>query len=219
MYSLYINTSGAYCELALLHQHQVVAHKLHETAMEHSTVLHSMITNLLTENKVTLKNISAIGVLNGPGSYTGLRIGLAAAKSFCYALNIPLFLFNKLELYCDYYQKIFPEKKLIACIENARADEFFFCMQLNGAQISPASVYSELDVLEILSNHSEHTIITPVHNFLSETIKPLPVQIEFGYIAIRIAEEVGSNNINDVFRSEPFYLKNVFINKPKKPFL
>lgn len=65
---------------------------------EHASFLQPAINKLLTENQILLKNIDAVAVVNGPGSYTGLRVGLASAKGICYALNKPLITIGSLPL-------------------------------------------------------------------------------------------------------------------------
>ena len=57
---------------------------------EHASFLHNAVKKLLIESSTDIKQIDAIAVTNGPGSYTGLRVGLASAKGLCYALNKPL---------------------------------------------------------------------------------------------------------------------------------
>jgi tRNA threonylcarbamoyladenosine biosynthesis protein TsaB len=65
----------------------------------HAQWLHVTIQNLLAENKITAKQLTHIAVTNGPGSYTGIRVGLSAAKGFAFALNIPVIVLNNLALY------------------------------------------------------------------------------------------------------------------------
>ena len=57
---------------------------------EHASFLHNAVNLVLTEASLDIKKLDAIAVVNGPGSYTGLRVGLASAKGLCYALNKPL---------------------------------------------------------------------------------------------------------------------------------
>ena len=59
--------------------------------------LHSFINEIMKKNKVLFNDLKAVGVGIGPGSYTGLRIGLSSAKGICYALNIPLISVSSLE--------------------------------------------------------------------------------------------------------------------------
>ena len=64
----------------------------------HAEMLHPLINEALLESKLTIKEIEAIAVGKGPGSYTGLRIGVSAAKGLCFANDIPLISINSLEI-------------------------------------------------------------------------------------------------------------------------
>ncbi len=87
---LSIETTTKTCSVAL-HQNDAVV-GLQELHLEksHSSLLHVLIANLLTHCDVKKAELLAIAVSEGPGSYTGLRIGTATAKGLCYALDIPL---------------------------------------------------------------------------------------------------------------------------------
>jgi tRNA threonylcarbamoyladenosine biosynthesis protein TsaB len=65
---------------------------------EHAAWLHPAIDDLLEKNGFSTANLSAVAVSIGPGSYTGLRVGLASAKGLCYALNIPLIAISTLKM-------------------------------------------------------------------------------------------------------------------------
>ncbi len=60
--------------------------------------LHTAIRDLLKETSVPLSALNAVGISAGPGSYTGLRVGMSAAKGLCYALSIPMVAVNSLEM-------------------------------------------------------------------------------------------------------------------------
>jgi tRNA threonylcarbamoyladenosine biosynthesis protein TsaB len=64
---------------------------------EHASFLHPAIQSICKNNGISLKSLKAVSVINGPGSYTGLRVGLSAAKGICYANQIPLICINTLE--------------------------------------------------------------------------------------------------------------------------
>ena len=65
---------------------------------DHASWLHTEIAELLQKSGHSIKDLDAVAVSVGPGSYTGLRVGLAAAKGFCYALQIPLITINSLKV-------------------------------------------------------------------------------------------------------------------------
>jgi tRNA threonylcarbamoyladenosine biosynthesis protein TsaB len=69
-----------------------------ENQKDHASWLHTEIAGLLQKSGKTIKDLNAVAISIGPGSYTGLRVGLAAAKGFCYALNIPLITANSLQV-------------------------------------------------------------------------------------------------------------------------
>lgn len=71
----------------------------------HASFVQPAIQNIINQANISLHNIQAIVVVNGPGSYTGLRVGLASAKGLCYALSKPLILLNTLDIMALELQK------------------------------------------------------------------------------------------------------------------
>lgn len=64
---------------------------------DHAAFLHPAIDEVCRKAEITLQDIQAVSVINGPGSYTGLRVGLSAAKGICFALQLPLICINTLD--------------------------------------------------------------------------------------------------------------------------
>ena len=95
---LNIDTSGSKASIALAMNGVPVAEASNSEQRDHASWIHQAINELLQLNQFTPSDLSAIAVTIGPGSYTGLRVGLATAKGFCYALNIPLITENTLRL-------------------------------------------------------------------------------------------------------------------------
>ncbi len=75
----------------------ILAHQINKIQKEHATFLHYAVKQLLEITSKTFSDIDAIAVAVGPGSYTGLRVGMASAKGFCYALNKPLITIGTLD--------------------------------------------------------------------------------------------------------------------------
>ena len=88
---LAIETTTKNCSVALFENEQLLALKEHcSDDYSHAEQLTLFITEVLQKTQLTLKNINAIALSKGPGSYTGLRIGTSTAKGLCYSLGIPL---------------------------------------------------------------------------------------------------------------------------------
>ena len=88
---LNIETSTKNCSVSIADSGKIIAFKeLNNGNYSHAEVLHPFIENILKEGNISKSEINAIAVSKGPGSYTGLRIGVSAAKGLAFALNAPL---------------------------------------------------------------------------------------------------------------------------------
>jgi len=92
-----IETSTTVCSVALSGNGKVLASRTIEDAYVHAEKLLPFISELILEAGIALQDIDAVAVSSGPGSYTGLRIGVSAAKGLCFALDIPLISVPSLE--------------------------------------------------------------------------------------------------------------------------
>lgn len=97
-YIINIHTTGETAMVHLSKGNHGLGTILNHEFKEHAKFLHPAIDHLLKENNITPFNLSAIAVTDGPGSYTGIRVGLAAAKGLCYAIKIPLITLNTLDV-------------------------------------------------------------------------------------------------------------------------
>lgn len=95
-YILCIETATSICSVAIAHHGVCVAKQAHPSMNAHASELHVMVANILQETRLSLSDLSAIAISKGPGSYTGLRVGVSTAKGYAYALNIPLIAINTL---------------------------------------------------------------------------------------------------------------------------
>jgi tRNA threonylcarbamoyladenosine biosynthesis protein TsaB len=97
-YILNIETATKNCSVALAKDGKTVLCKeIAEEGYSHAERLHVFIEEIISEAGIQLKDLAAVAVSQGPGSYTGLRIGVSAAKGLCYALNIPLIAVDTLQ--------------------------------------------------------------------------------------------------------------------------
>ena len=95
---LYIDTSTEHASVCLAEDNAVLGTATNQEPKEHSSWLHPAISQLLGDAGILPVNIHAVGVTLGPGSYTGLRVGLSAAKGLCFSLDKPLIGIGTLEL-------------------------------------------------------------------------------------------------------------------------
>jgi tRNA threonylcarbamoyladenosine biosynthesis protein TsaB len=93
-----IDTALAVASVCIANNDKVLQYAENNIQKDHSAWLHPAIQQLMDAEKVEMQQLNAVAVTIGPGSYTGLRVGLSAAKGICYALNIPLITINNLAL-------------------------------------------------------------------------------------------------------------------------
>ena len=87
---LSIETSSNICGMAITYGQEIIAYEEKQNFRKHIEVLPDIFKKLLKESQISLKNFSAIAVSNGPGSFTGLRIGLGFAKGLSYSHSLPI---------------------------------------------------------------------------------------------------------------------------------
>lgn len=137
---LSLETSTKTCSVSL-HQDAVLL-ALQEVHLEksHSALLNVMISDLLTYCEVDKKSLSAVAVSMGPGSYTGLRIGVSVAKGLCFALDIPLIAINTLEALAWQVNRFNTQQALLCPMIDARRMEVYCQVQsADGQQLMPTS--------------------------------------------------------------------------------
>lgn len=89
-YILLLETATDSCSVALADNTTIVAEKYINQPKAHASLLARYICDILQENNITMKDCSAVAVSKGPGSYTGLRVGVSCAKGLCYGAGKPL---------------------------------------------------------------------------------------------------------------------------------
>lgn len=123
---LLIDTAQEKGTIALSQAGVVLFSEENTIAKEHAAWLHMAVRRLLDEAKMSIGELEAVVVIAGPGSYTGLRVGLAAAKGFCYALKIPLITQNTLRVMGESMGPLASEKNALVCpLIDARRDEVY----------------------------------------------------------------------------------------------
>jgi len=105
---LHLETATTVCSVALAEQGKIIDFLEINDGYKHDETLVSFVQQLLQKNTIKPTAIQAVAVSAGPGSYTGLRIGVSAAKGFCSALNIPLIAISTLQILAESYKSAHP---------------------------------------------------------------------------------------------------------------
>ena len=222
---LCIETSGKNCSVALFEGLQLVSiREVHTEQFSHSENLHVFIEQVLKESNLQPKAIKAIAISAGPGSYTGLRIGVATAKGLCYGWDIPLIALPTLRILAEQVTYEFTDIEYIIPMIDARRMEVF------------TAVYSR-DFSPILEERSEilteSTFDTYLNKgktiFLGDGItkfqaickhknayfweNKFPSAKQMGRLAL---EKYQAQAFEDIAYFEPFYLKEVYLVKNEK---
>jgi tRNA threonylcarbamoyladenosine biosynthesis protein TsaB len=175
-----------------------------------------MINEVLAEARLTFKEIDAIVTTLGPGAFTGLRIGLSAAKAFGLSLDKPVFGITTLQALALQYAKERSQAHPLAVILESKREDFYFQTFSNDAKPdSDARAISGAEITKIVSKGDHVLIGDGVERFAR------PVTIEAQYLLIDagfIAKFFYENKNTDVFTKnlEPVYLRGADVTTPKK---
>jgi tRNA threonylcarbamoyladenosine biosynthesis protein TsaB len=219
---LHINTAFAAASVFLSRGESILSLKESHTQKEHASFVEPAIKEICNSSGIDLKDIDAISVVNGPGSYTGLRVGLASAKALCYALNKPLILLNTLDImaYALKFQSNANDPDIMFCpVIDARRAEVFTALYDNNVNI--IETYSAELVDEFfLQRYSDKTIIIggdgslKVQNLLnSENFIYINPLLLTSSIVLLCASAFDKQIFSSIAYSEPFYLKPVYFKK------
>ena len=111
IYSLFIDTHDAYIRIALYKNEEVLKKIVKKCEQSHSTITMPLIEKTLKEANITVQNLKEIFVVNGPGSFTGVRIAVTIAKTLAFTLDIPIKTITSLQVKA--VSSTFKEKKLV----------------------------------------------------------------------------------------------------------
>lgn len=220
IYILHLETSTKVCSVALSCNGKQIAIKEDlSNEYSHAENLTIYIQEVLLQSSISLKELSAVSVASGPGSYTGLRIGVSTAKGLCYALEIPLIAVDSLISLATIAKEKHHDINLCALIDARRMEEF------NGIYNSDLKALKAISA-DIITEDS-YNEFEPFVYFgdgaikLEEIWKDRNCAIDksiyssaTGQIALAF-EKFNKKQFEDVAYFEPFYLKD-FIGLQKK---
>jgi len=222
---LHIETSTNVCSVALSKNGACLFSKSNAEGMNHAALLSVFIAEALEVLKSTDEKPDAVAVSSGPGSYTGLRIGVSTAKGLCYGYGIPLIEVSTLEVLTAQALQLTNDAKALYCpmIDARRMEVYAAFYNAQGeikreisADIIDADSYAEIltgQPVYFFGNGAEKcktTLSHPNARFIDNLV-PLAENM------ILFAEKAFSENkFVDVAYFEPFYLKEFQTTTPKK---
>lgn len=140
MHLLHLETATTVCSVALSRNNELLFERELNEANRHAEVLTVFCRELIQEAGLSFSQLDGVCVSKGPGSYTGLRIGVSAAKGFCYALNIPLLAVNTLESLAEGMRLYAPGNALLCPMLDARRMEVYCALyNLERKEITPTA--------------------------------------------------------------------------------
>ena len=213
-YILNIETSTTNCSVSLSNGGETLVLKEdYNSNFSHAESLHLFIEEVITSAKIKLSQIDAIAVSMGPGSYTGLRIGVSSAKGLCFSLDKPLISVSTLE---SLSLQVKIETGFIVPMLDARRMEIYsaiFDANHNQIRDIQAQIIDESSFLDYLEKDKVYFIGTGVEK--TKTIikhknavfieNKLPSANEMGLIAFN---KYANKDFENVAYFEPFYLKD-----------
>ena len=160
---LSIETTTSICSVALAKNGQLLSLCELDSKNSHAEVLNGYIEEVLAESKSTLADLNAVAVSEGPGSYTGLRIGVSTAKGLCYSLDIPLINVSTLQSLAfhtsqNINKELLEKENLLFCpmIDARRMEAYtaYYNTQNEEIRKVEAEVIDENTYLEFLDKHT-----------------------------------------------------------------
>ena len=220
MYILHIDSTTKVCSVAISKEDKLLElTEVNSDKLVHSEKLHLFIEECLLKANLKLSDLKAINVSKGPGSYTGLRIGVSAAKGLAYGLSIPLISVDTLEAMADSVSSA-NDAVLIPMIDARRMEVFYSihqngkCLRTVSAEVLEESSFSEFNDKKVFffGDGAAKAIETlnPNFTFVDEIKTSSSNLIRLGWLKYNASE------FENIAYFEPFYLKDFVAGKPKK---
>jgi tRNA threonylcarbamoyladenosine biosynthesis protein TsaB len=218
---LNIETATKNCSIAISKNGETILCKeIAEEGYSHAEKLHVFIEEAIAEAKISVQDLVAVAVSQGPGSYTGLRIGVSAAKGLCFALNLPLIAVDTLQTLAS--QANVSDGKIIPMLDARRMEVY--------SEIFNAKLETERSILaEIIDENSFQDITETVYfvGDCAEKCKSVLTKDNFVFLEqIKYPSASAMSKISfdkyqksdtvDVAYFEPYYLKDFIMTTPSK---
>ncbi len=224
-YILHIESTSTVCSVALSDSDQLLTIKELNNGYTHAENLHLFIQDVLLEARIEAKQLSAISVSTGPGSYTGLRIGYASAKGLAYALNIPLISVSTLQALTTLAIEQTKADALYCPMIDARRMEVYYALYNKSLkEVLPVNplILTEESIKQFnidkpiyffgdgMPKAKELLITLSSAFFIENIVSSAKALIPFAY------QKFVQQDFDDIAYAEPMYLKEFYFAVSKK---
>jgi len=222
-----IETSTALCSTALVRDGKVISYKESKEPKAHASLTAVFVDEMLKENGMSPKDCSAVCVSMGPGSYTGLRVGVSTAKGLCFGGGLPLLAVGTLDTLVSQAaesrrEESYEWKYIIPMIDARRMEVYTATFSPDGRQLSETAP-AIIDETSFAGQLSEGPVlfIGDAADKCSKVIKHPNASFiqccpKASAMAIPAIKEFKAKNFRDVAYFEPFYLKEFVATVSKK---
>lgn len=218
---LLIDTALETASVAIAREGELLAARENIRQNDHAAWLHKAMQDLMNETNISFSALEAVGVTDGPGSYTGLRVGLSAAKGICYAQRIPLITVSSLEVLAAGVAD--EAEDLIIALIDARRDEVYAAVYDRTLKVilpeqpmivTPAS-FQELPIDNkiILTGSGAKKTLEKIKNKCFMLIESKSINKK---IAVLTYKKMFSRSFSELARHEPNYIKNFYLDTKGK---
>jgi len=191
------DTTSELCSVSLFENNKNIGNESSVIERSHSKLLLVLIDKLVKKSKIKIKDIDCFSISMGPGSYTGLRIGVSTFKGLCFSLKKPIIGINTLDLMTE------------SAIKNIEDKEFYLCPMVDARRMEVFTKMVDYNSNEIISNQAMILDENSFSKFRKDKI------YFFGSGARKFIDFVNNDNFKfvDGIRPESKYMGNLSYNK------
>jgi tRNA threonylcarbamoyladenosine biosynthesis protein TsaB len=218
---LHIDTATEHASICLSKGDEIIGFVESADQKNHAAFVQPAIQRLMAEKGYPLQELQAVSVTGGPGSYTGLRVGLASAKGICFALNKPLIIVNTLEVIArsilEHFKtknlSINPDTLLCPMIDARRSEVFTAVYGIDLKEKVPAHARildenafstNEFPNKLVFSGSGQGKLVKMIHN---EQAVFFDIQHNAKHLAIQAIQYFHKEQFADLAYAEPLYVK------------
>ncbi len=221
-YILNIETSTKNCSVSISKDSEIIGLKeLNTGGYSHAEMLHPFINEVMKNAKLSFNDLDAISVGKGPGSYTGLRIGVSAAKGLCFANDLPLIAINSLEILAASCR--IDEGLIVPMIDARRMEVYSAVFDIENSLIreTRAEIIDENSFIEYLSQEPLYFLGDGAEKCKDVIISSNAIFIDDKFPSAKFMGQLSEDRFNNsqfenVAYFEPYYLKDFVVTPQKK---